>query len=70
MSQDTTEPLLTIAEAARRLSVSQKTIRRRITSHEIAVIRIGRAVRIHPKEIQRYLTVNWDGGQTSPSGTH
>lgn len=70
MSQDTTEILLTVAEAARRLGVSQKTIRRRIASHEIAVIRIGSAVRIHPKELQRYLTINWDGGQPSPSRTH
>jgi excisionase family DNA binding protein len=70
MSHANTENLLTVAEAAQRLNVSQKTIRRLIASHELAVIRIGVAVRVHPKELQRYQTINWHDGQRSPSRTH
>jgi excisionase family DNA binding protein len=64
------ESLLTVAGAAALLNVSIKTIRRRIAGHDIATVRIGRAVRIHPKELQRYMALNWNGGQPSPSGTH
>jgi excisionase family DNA binding protein len=70
MTKSEAEQLLTVAQAATQLNVSEKTIRRRISSGEIAVVRIGSAIRIHPKELQRYLTVNWDAGPSSPLRTH
>jgi DNA binding domain, excisionase family len=70
MSGFGTEKLLTAQEAASHLNVSVKTIRRRIDAGEIAVVRIGRAVRIHPKELQRYLSMNWNAGPSSPFRTH
>jgi excisionase family DNA binding protein len=40
-------PLLTVREAAERLRVSEKTVRRMITKNEIPVIRVGpRLIRI------------------------
>jgi excisionase family DNA binding protein len=70
MSGMSTECLLTAKQAATYLNVSLKTIRRRIASGEIAIMRIGRAIRIHPKELQRYLSMNWDAGPSCPSRTH
>jgi excisionase family DNA binding protein len=46
------DPLLTIAEAAGILNVSQRTIRRLIASRAIGVVRIGRSVRLRRKEIE------------------
>ena len=64
------DQLLTVVQAAKHLNVSVKTIRRKITAGEIAIVRIGRAVRVHPKELQRYTTTNWDFGPASPSRSH
>ena len=50
--------LLTVAEAAWRLSLSEKTIRRMIEAGELAVIRIGRSVRIHPEVIEKIMRQN------------
>jgi excisionase family DNA binding protein len=63
------DKLLTVAAAAELLGVSVKTVRRRIASGEISVVRIGRSVRIHPKELQRYTIVNWDFGHARPHQT-
>jgi excisionase family DNA binding protein len=55
MTRDTREAneepkqLLTVNQLAYRWQVSPRTIRRRIKNGKIPVIRIGRAVRIHPK---------------------
>ena len=43
--------LLTVAQAAQLLGVSQRTVRRQIASGEIPVVRVGRAVRIDPAVI-------------------
>ena len=37
---------LTVAECAELLSISERTIRRRIAEGEIGIVRIGRSVRI------------------------
>ena len=50
--------LLTVSEAAACLSVSQKTIRRMIEARNLAVIRIGRSVRIHPEVIEKIMRQN------------
>ena len=47
--------LLTVAEAASRLRVSTKTIRRVIARGGLHAVRIGRAVRIDPQEIERLI---------------
>jgi excisionase family DNA binding protein len=40
------DPYVTVAQAARALGVSERTIRRRAQSNEIPAIRVGRAVRV------------------------
>src|SRR5690242_11524116 len=47
--------LLTVAEAATALRVSQRTVRRLIDADEIRICRIGRAVRIAGDELRRYV---------------
>ena len=49
------QPLLTLQEAAAILRASVKTLRRRIDDGQIAVIRDGRIVRIHPDDLDRYV---------------
>lgn len=46
------DPLLTIAETAAILNVSQRTVRRLVASRAIGVVRIGRSVRLRRKEIE------------------
>jgi excisionase family DNA binding protein len=50
--------LLTVAEAAWLLNLSLKTVRRLISADELAVIRIGRSVRIHPEVIEKIMRQN------------
>ena len=45
--------LMTVAEAAWRLNLSEKTIRRMIEAGNLAIIRIGRSIRIHPEVIEK-----------------
>ena len=47
--------LLTLQETAAALGCSVKTLRRRIDDGQIAVIRDGRIVRIHPDDLDRYV---------------
>jgi excisionase family DNA binding protein len=55
------EPLLTVAQAATILSVSERTVRRLIASRTIRAIWIGRSVRLGPPDIERWIA----GGGTS-----
>jgi excisionase family DNA binding protein len=50
--------LLTVAEAAWLLNLSQKTVRRMIEAGNLAVIRIGRSIRIHPEVIEKIMRQN------------
>ena len=50
--------LLTVAEAAWLLNLSQKTVRRMIEAGNLAVIRIGRSVRINPEVIEKIIRQN------------
>ena len=52
---DPTLNLLTIAEAAQRLRLSARTLRRHIASRQLVVVRIGRCVRIDPLDLQQFL---------------
>ena len=47
------EPLLTAAQAATILNVSERTVRRLIASGTIRGIWIGRSVRLRPRDIER-----------------
>lgn len=49
-------PLLSVADVAKRLSVSEKTIRRLIKSGALAKIEIGRCLRVSEDSLQAYLT--------------
>jgi excisionase family DNA binding protein len=49
------EPLLTVAQAATILNVSERTIRRLIASRAIDDVRIGRSVRIRRRVIERLI---------------
>jgi len=48
-------PLLNVYKAARRLSVSEKTIRRLIRSGELPALKVGNSLRIDPAELERWL---------------
>lgn len=47
--------LLTVAEAAWLLNLSEKTIRRMIEAGSLAVIRLGRSIRIDPQVIEKIM---------------
>jgi excisionase family DNA binding protein len=46
------KPLLTVAQAAEILNVSEKTVRRTIQKGELRVIRIGGLLRIDPVDLE------------------
>ncbi len=48
--------LLTLRDAAGILNTSPKTLRRRIDAGELPVIRDGRIVRVHPRDLERYIS--------------
>ncbi len=48
--------LLTLQDAARILNTSMKTLRRRIDAGQLPVIRDGRIVRVHPRDLERYIS--------------
>ncbi len=48
--------LLTLQESALILKTSLKTLRRRIDAGHLPVIRDGRIVRVHPRDLQRYIS--------------
>ena len=49
------QPLLTVGEAAAYLRISVKTIRSMIEAGNLAVIRVGRSVRIHPQIVEKIM---------------
>jgi excisionase family DNA binding protein len=46
------EPLLTVDEVADHLRLSSRTIRRLIAAKKLAVVRIGRAVRVRAEAVE------------------
>ena len=48
--------LLTLQESALILKTSMKTLRRRIDAGQLPVIRDGRIVRVHPRDLERYIS--------------
>jgi excisionase family DNA binding protein len=57
MAKNIPAPLLTIAEVAELLGVSIETVRRRINTGELRVIRDGRIIRIHPDDLEAYIAI-------------
>lgn len=47
--------LLSLSDTAEILGCSLKTIRRRVDAGELATIRDGRLVRVHPNDLNRYI---------------
>ena len=48
-------PLLTIADAAVRLNLSEHTIHRRVASGELPAVRLGGLIRIDQDDLERWL---------------
>lgn len=61
MSKPPSRPpaLLTIPDVAERLQVSVKTVRRWIVSGDLPTVRLGRQIRIQPKDLDIFLRQRW-----------
>lgn len=61
MSKPPSRPpaLLTIPDVADRLQVSIKTVRRWIVSGDLPTVRLGRQIRIQPKDLDIFLRQRW-----------
>ena len=51
-------PLLTVGEAATAMNVHPKTVRQFIKNRQLAVIKIGRAFRIDPVDLERFVAAH------------
>lgn len=49
------EVLLTLSDVAEILQCSEKTVKRRVASGDLPVVRDGRMVRVHPDDLDRYV---------------
>jgi excisionase family DNA binding protein len=47
--------LLTLEDACERLQVSEATIRRLVKDGELRVVRIGRAIRVRPEDLDAFI---------------
>ena len=56
--------MLSLAEAASRLGVSPRTVRRRVAAGELRGVRVGRLVRIAEAELADYIRRNGNEGAT------
>jgi excisionase family DNA binding protein len=56
IDQSALSQLLTLQDAAGILNTSMKTLRRRIDDGQLPVIRDGRIVRVHPADLERYIS--------------
>lgn len=50
--------MLTVRDAAERLKVNEKTIRRLVFRGEIEHVRVGRAIRISPAQLEAFVSAN------------
>lgn len=53
---DDSEPLMTVKEVAAAMKASEKTVRRRIATGDLQVIRDGGLIRIRPRDYRIYIT--------------
>ncbi len=54
--------LLSVANVAEALSVSERTVRRLLASGELSVVRLGRSVRIRQLDLDAYIGRQLRGG--------
>ena len=54
-NKDTVRQLLTLSDVAEILQCSEKTVKRRVASGDLPVVRDGRLVRVHPDDLDRYV---------------
>jgi len=54
-NKDTVRQLLTLSDVAEILQCSEKTVKRRVASGDLPVVRDGRMVRVHPDDLDRYV---------------
>lgn len=52
------EPLLTVREAAERCRLSVRQMWRHVANRRLRVVRIGRAVRIKPSDLEKFIDGN------------
>jgi excisionase family DNA binding protein len=50
-------PLLSLAEVARRLSISTRTVRRLIDAGYLEALRVGGQIRVEPAALDAYIAV-------------
>ena len=62
MSEPTPDGLLTVDEAAQRIKMSTRYVRRLVAERRIAFHRLGRSVRIHPADLDQHVA----GGRVEP----
>jgi excisionase family DNA binding protein len=56
------ERFLSVAEVAKRLGVSEKTVRRKIASDDLPAHRVGKLLRVSERFLTEYLTRRASGG--------
>ena len=47
--------LLTLDEAARELRCARRSVERQIAGHRLAVVHVGRSVRVERRELERFI---------------
>ena len=50
-------PMLTLREAAQRLNVSEKTVRRLVGNRELAAVRVGAQLRIDADQLEAWIAL-------------
>ena len=69
-NNDHSQRLLTVAEVARILRTSTKTVRRRIASGALPHVREGRLLRVLADDLDRYLAANRHFSDVSGTMSH
>ena len=55
MTEPNDKRLLTLEDACEQLQVSEATIRRLVKDGELRVVRIGRAIRVRPEDLDAFI---------------
>ena len=55
-SRSDSQALLTVDDVAEQCGVSQRTVRRWIASGNLTIVRLGRIVRIRPRDLELFIT--------------
>ena len=57
------EPLLTVADVARALRLSVRSVRRIVAEDQLPIVRIGRAVRVRREDLRSFIDKAARSGQ-------